>query len=86
MGNQEEWQKCREALQKGDRPAAAEAFRRYQETMRLKGKGGSNPTLVNLSSKAKTYPNAIPVNQIPEELERNPEFFNLMRRVVAKEK
>lgn len=86
MSSKEEWQKYQEALRRGDREAAAEAFRRYQEAKRREGKGGSKPTLVNLSTKAKAYPNAIPVDQIPEELEKNPEFFDLMRRAVTKEK
>ncbi|MBA7692335.1 hypothetical protein ES703_100902 [subsurface metagenome] len=86
MSSKEEWQKYQEALRRGDREAAAEAFRRYQEARRREGKGGSKPTLVNLSTKAKAYPNAIPVDQIPQELEKNPEFFDLMRRAVTKEK
>jgi len=86
MSSKDEWQKYQEALRRGDRAAAAEAFRRYQEAKKREGKGGSKPTLVNLSTKAKAYPNAIPVDQIPEELEKNPEFFDLMRKVVTKEK
>ncbi len=86
MASKEEWQKYQEALRRGDRAAAAEAFRRYQEARRQEGKGGSRPTLVNLSTKAKAYPNAIPLDQIPQELVRNPEFFNLMRKVVTKER
>lgn len=84
MGSKEEWQKYQEALRRGDREAAAEAFRRYQEAKRQEGKGGSKPTLVNLSTKAKAYPNAVPVDQIPEELEKNPEFFLLMKRMAEK--
>ena len=86
MGSKEEWQKYQDALRRGDQKAAAEAFRRYQEARRREGKGGSRPTLVNLSTKEKTYPNAIPLDQIPEELERNPEFFELMRKIATKEK
>ncbi len=86
MSSKEEWQKYQEALRRGDSEAAAEAFRRYQEAKRREGKGGSKPTLVNLSTKARPYPNAVPVDQIPDELEKNPEFFELMRRVAAKEK
>jgi len=86
MSSKEEWQKYQEALRRGDPKAAAEAFRRYQEALKQEGKRGSKPTLVNLSTKAKAYPNAIPVDQIPEELEKNPEFFDLMRRVATKEK
>lgn len=81
MGSKEEWEKYQDALRRGDRAAAADAFRRYQEARRREGKGGSKPTLVNLSTKEKTYPNAIPLDRIPEELEKNPEFFELMRRM-----
>jgi len=84
MSSKEEWQKYQEALRRGDRAAAAEAFRRYQEAKKREGKGGSKPTLVNLSTKAKAYPNAIPVDQIPEELEKSPEFFDLMKRMAEK--
>lgn len=86
MGSKEEWQKYQEAMRAGDAAAAAEAFRRYQEAKKQEGKGGSRPTLVNLSTKAKTYPNAIPVDQIPEELVTNPEFFELMKKIADKEK
>ena len=86
MGSKDEWQRYQEALRSGDRAAAAEAFRRYQEAKRAEGKGSSKPTLVNLSTKAKAYPNAIPLDRVPEELEKNPEFFELMKRVVTKEK
>lgn len=81
----EEWQRYQEALRRGDRAAAAEAFRRYQEAKRAEGKGRSRPTLVNLSTRAKAYPNAVPLDKIPDELERNPEFFELMRRIATKE-
>lgn len=81
--SKEEWQKYQEALRRGDRAAAAEAFRRYQEVKRLEGGHGSRPILVNLSTKAKRYPNAVPLDNIPDELEKNPEFFDLMRRIVA---
>lgn len=83
LGSKEEWQKYREALRQGDRAGAAEAFRRYQEARRAEGKGGSKPTLVNLSTRAKAYPNAVPLDEIPEALE-NPEFFELMKRIVVK--
>lgn len=59
---------------------AAEAFKRYRVVQLAKGKG-SKPTLVNLSL-GKKYPTAIPVDQIPTELERNPEFFELMGRIM----
>lgn len=85
MSSKEEWQSYQEALRRGDRVAAAEAFRRYLETKRQEGKGGSRPMLVNLSTKAKTYPNAIPLDQVPKELE-NPEFFELMRKIATKER
>lgn len=87
MANSKEWwQKYQDALRRGDKEAAAEYFSRYLEAKKAEGKGGSRPTLVNLSTKAKDYPNAVPLDKIPEELERSPEFFELMKRIVAKEK
>ncbi|MBA7483526.1 hypothetical protein ES705_36399 [subsurface metagenome] len=85
MGSKEEWQKYQEALRRGEPAAAAEAFRRYLEAKRAEGKGGSKPTLVSLGLR-KTYPHAIPLEQIPDELERNPEFFELIKRAVTKER
>ncbi|GAI69747.1 unnamed protein product [marine sediment metagenome] len=76
-----EWERLKEALRKAPTPEArkeaAEAMRRYLATHPK----GSRPTLVSLGLK-KTYPHAIPLEKIPEELERNPEFFNLMKRIV----
>lgn len=83
MGSKEEWQKYQEALRRGDRASAAEAFRRYQDAKRAEGKGGSKPILVNLSTRAKAYPNAVPLDKIPEELEKTPEFFELMRKIAG---
>ena len=83
MGSKEEWQRYQDALRRGDRAAAAEAFRRYQESKRAEGKGGSDPRLVSLGL-GKRYPHDIPLDKIPEELEKDPEFFELMRRVAEK--
>ena len=83
MSSKDEWQKYQEALRRGDRAAAAEAFRRYHEAKKREGKGGSKPTLVNLSTKAKDYRNAVPVDEIPDEIERSPEFFDLMKRATG---
>lgn len=80
----EEWQKYQEALRRGDKEAAAEAFRRYLEAKKAEGKGGSKPTLVNLSSKAKDYPNAVPLEDIPRVMQEKPEFFDLLRRLAGK--
>ena len=56
-------------------------MRRYLEAK--KGKG-SKPTLVSLGLR-KTYPHSIPLEQIPDELERNPEFFELFGRIVKEQ-
>ena len=81
-----EWEKVKESLKKPATPEAmkeaAEAFARYREVELAKGKG-SKPTLVSLG-KGKGYPNAVPVDKIPQELARNPDFFNLLKRVVEK--
>ena len=77
-----EWEMLKEALRKAPTPearmAAAEAMRRYLE---VRGGKNSKPTLVSLGLQ-KTYPHAIPLGQIPEELEKNPEFFELFGRIV----
>lgn len=84
----EEFERLKQALQKPAAPEAmkeaAQAFARYRIVELAKGKG-SKPTLVNLGEK-QGYPNAVPVNKIPEQLATNPRFFNLMKRVIAKEK
>ena len=85
MSSKDEWQRYQEALRSGDRAAAAEAFRRYQEAKRAEGRPSSKPTLVNLSTRVKDYRNAIPLDEIPDELERSPEFFDLMKRIATKE-
>ncbi|GAI72714.1 unnamed protein product [marine sediment metagenome] len=81
----EEFERLKEALRRAESPearkAAAEAMKRYLETK----KGSSKPTLVSLGLR-KTYPHAIPLEQIPDELERNPEFFELIKRAVTKER
>jgi len=85
MGSKEEWGKYQEALRRGDKEAAAEAFRRYLEAKKAEGKGGSSkPTLVNLSSRAKDYPNAVPLEDIPRVIQEKPEFFDLMKRIAGK--
>jgi len=77
----EEWKRLQEALRQAPTPearkAAADAMRRYLATKPARSK----PMLVSLGYK-KTYPHAIPLDKIPEELEKNPEFFKLMGRVV----
>lgn len=79
-----EYEELKEALRKPPTPEsmkeASEAFRRYR-VVELKQRKGSRPTLVTLGRK-RGYPNAVPLDKIPDELEKNPEFFNLMKRVV----
>ena len=83
-----EWSKLKEALKKPPteeaRKEAAEAFRQYTVVKLAEGKG-SKPMLVNLG-KGTGYPNAVPVDQIPDELATNPHFFDFMKKIVAKEK
>lgn len=80
----EEWNRLKEALRKPvskeAMKEAAAAFRRY-EIVKLAKQKGSRPTLVSLGYK-KTYPHAIELKDIPKELETNPEFYNLMGRIV----
>ena len=82
-----EFEKLKEALRKPATPEAmreaAQAFEQYRVVSLAKG--GSKPTLVTLGL-GRGYPNAVHLDKIPQELERNPEFFKLLKRVVAKEK
>ena len=77
----EEYERLQEALRRAPTPEArkeaADAMRRYLATHPKHSK----PTLVSLGLK-KTYPSAIPVDKIPDEIERNPEFFELFKRIV----
>jgi len=82
----EEFEKLKEALREAPteeaRKAAAEAMRRYLE----KRGRGSRPMLVSLATKKRGYPTAVPLNKIPEEMERNPAYYNLIKKVITKEK
>ena len=79
-----EWEKVKEALRQPATPeamqGAADAFRRYTAAKLAEGKG-SKPMLVSLGL-GRTYPHSISLEQIPGELERNPDFFELMKRIV----
>lgn len=81
-----EWERLRESLKEAPteeaRKRAAEAMRRYLATHPTKK---SRPTLVSLKYKA-PYPTAIEIKDIPLEIERNPEFYNLLSRVIGKTK
>lgn len=82
-----EFEELKEALKKAPTPEArkdaAEAFKRYRGVELAKGKR-SRPTLVSLGY-GKKYPTAIEVKDIPEELEKNPDFFEHMRDIVETE-
>jgi hypothetical protein len=86
MMSNSEWEKVKEALRKPATPEAmqeaAEAYAQYSKVSLGKS---SRPTLVNLG-KGTGYPHAVPVDQIPDELATNPQFFELMKKIVAKEK
>lgn len=80
-----EWEKVKEALKKKPTPEAMkEAAKAFDEYAKAKGKG-SKPMLVSLGYN-KPYPTAIEVKDIAQELERNPEFFKFMSKVVTEGK
>jgi|GEM_PF-2360842 len=82
----QEWEKVKEALRKPATPEAmreaAQAYAQYRKTGL--GSENSKPILVNLG-KGTGYPHAVPVDQIPNELATNPQFFQFMKKIVAKE-
>ena len=81
-----ECEELKEALRQPATPEAmreaAQSFREYERVKRLSGKPGSKPTLVSLGFK-KDYPTQIDVRDIPGELERNPAFYEQMRKIVG---
>lgn len=85
----EEWEKLQQTLKKPATPEAmkeaAQRFREYEQAKRVSGRHHSRPELVSLGYK-KTYPHAVPVDKIPDELAKNPEFYNLVKRIVTREK
>ena len=77
-----EWEKLKEALRKPLSPEAMkEAADRFREYQAADKSAQSKPTLVSLGYK-KDYPTSIPVDDIPTELERNPAFFEHVRKIV----
>jgi len=81
MAGTKEYQELKEALKRAESPearkAASEAMKRYLKVR----KPGSKLILVSLGYK-KGYPTAVPLDKIPEELEKNPAFFELMKKVI----
>lgn len=79
-----EFEKLKEALRKAPteeaRKEAAQAFERYR-VVQLAGQKQSRPTLVSLGFR-KDYPRSVPLDKIPEELERNPAFYEHLRDIV----
>ncbi|MBA7696790.1 hypothetical protein ES703_105442 [subsurface metagenome] len=84
-----EYEELKEALRKEPTPEAmqeaAQRFRKFEATEKLKGKRNSRPTLVSLS-RGKDYPVAVPLDQVHQEIARNPAYFNLLKRVITKER
>jgi len=77
--SKEEWERYQEALRRDDSAAAADAFRRYLAAKKAEGKGGSKPTIVRLHIGKGWH--AVPVDQIPNGIEKNPEFYESIKRV-----
>ena len=84
-----EFQALQQALQAPATPEAmqqaAAAFRQYHATNLSPASLGmkSRPMLVSLGL-GTSYPSAIPVDQIATQIETNPDFYNLMKKVIGK--
>lgn len=80
----EEWSNYQEALRRGDRAAAAEYLRRYNEAKKAEGRRSSKPTIVRLSMR-KRGPTAIPVDRLAEEVERSDDVYDLVQRMAEEQ-
>lgn len=82
MPETREYQELKEALKRAESPearkAASEAMKRY---LKARKPGSSRPMLVSLGFK-KGYPTAVPLDKIPEELEKNPAFYEFIKKVI----
>ncbi|MBA7694026.1 hypothetical protein ES703_102626 [subsurface metagenome] len=82
MAETREYQELKEALRRAESPearkAASEAMKRY---LKVRKPGSSKPMLVSLGFK-KPYPTAIKLEDIPDELAKNPAFFDFLKRVI----
>lgn len=81
----EEFERLKEALRGAPTPearkAAAEAMKRY---LASKGAKQSRPTLVTLRlGGGKT--NAIPLDELPDEMVVNPEVYERVRKIITRE-
>lgn len=85
MGSKEEWQAYQDALRRGDKVGAAEAFKRYLEAKKAEGKGGSKPTLVTLR-RGGGKDNAILLDELPEAMLRSPQVYERIKKIVIKER
>lgn len=79
-----EYEALKEALKGPATPeamkAAGQAAEKYIKAQPL----GSKPMLVTLAY-GRTYPTAIPLEEIPKQIATNPEFYELMKKVIRKE-
>jgi len=81
----EEFERLKEALRKAPTPEtrkeAAEALRKY---LARQGAQQSRPTLVTLKrGGGKT--NAIPLDQLPDEMVKKPEVYERVRKIITRE-
>lgn len=71
----------REAPTPEARKEAAKRFREFEDAQKAAGKKSSKPTLVSLGFK-KDYPTAVAVDDIPDEIEKSPAFFEHLKEIV----
>ena len=80
-----QWQEVQERLKTAktgeEKAAAAEAMRQY---IQRRGQG-SKPTLVTLK-RGGGKDNAIPLDELPQAMVRNPEVYERIKKIVTKEK
>ena len=63
------------------RKAAADELRKQLRAKPTLGRHNSKPNIVSLSYSG-NIPRAVPIEQIPDELERNPDFYDHIKKIV----
>ena len=82
----EKWENVKKTLKepatKESMKRASEEFKKWEAEKRASGRR-SKPVLCNLGYK-RSYPSSVPLDKVADQIATNPEFYELMGKVVAR--